>query len=456
MEERRNDPEINETNESSISENDQQLNESEREEISKEEEFEEEESDEEAFDEEGLAEEEFDEEDEIYSESELMQIPEKPIGEPYEKVRTDYPIFLQLPNGCGLSSMLMFLDPLQDENLAHFLDEAWKGISQIMMQHNIHQKEFQWSFVLEYLLIKSLADNVIKEYIYEKQPDYDVFSPLLSYDLAGYRQGHMEQKREYIAEEYDNFFRTGIINQFLLTQHIGKMKTNMELKMLFELFGYEFVPYYSDDPTCAVIFTKKEMKNPKDPDVKERLDFLKNEFNKGARIMLGSYHHWVVVSNIILTKKGYEMIINDSNVGKRYNINFRRLSDTDRFYVYKKRNIDIKPLWNAIIKYLENEFVKERDTFEIFKIKLQESIKKRLEERKKEIEEVSEIKQEDLVEIPKSYPTSESQINQSNTNSNEIFDLSSNNENHEPLSGEEFKEYLRKVIRKGFSDYHNI
>jgi len=83
----------------------------------------------------------------------------------YEPIKNNYPLFFQQHNTCGLSSLLMLLDPISNTKLAEFLDSIWSKVKNLILQTNFSKKEFTWSHALEYLLLKSYHENIISDYI---------------------------------------------------------------------------------------------------------------------------------------------------------------------------------------------------------------------------------------------------------------------------------------------------
>lgn len=382
----------------------------------------------------------------------------------YEPVKTKYPLFNQQHNTCGLSSMLMLLDPPNNMHIKSFLDEIWKHVKTILLNLDLKKKEFEWSHALEYLLLKSYHENILSEYIMEHKEfadDYYINRVPLEVHLRQMQEKHYNLGRMLIYEEYQKFFDTGIVNHFILTDQINQMKDAKEMELLFSLFGYDFVPQYSPDGTGGIFFTRKELKNQDLPSVAQRLKKLEHEFNRGGKIMLGMYHHWLAVSNIGKNRRGYFIVVNDPNTARRYRLPLKKLRDTDRFYIFKKREEDILPFWQQLKAWLTEEIKQDILAFSEFKKKLQENLKKRLQlekennlQKKKNItvkaKQLETVDEENLTAIPITDDTEES----------ELEDLSVNqviiDENRKPLSGEAFMDNIRKIIRSNFSDYSRL
>ncbi|MHA1727516.1 MAG: hypothetical protein ACTSWY_02140 [Promethearchaeota archaeon] len=381
---------------------------------------------------------------------------EEPIEEAYGDVKSDYPSFFQVLNGCGLSSMLMLLDPIKNKDLGEFLDQIWNGVEKILLRSKKERKEFEWSYVLEYLLIKSFSDNIISDYLEKTLQDYYVYRINSSSILKYFMQNHIEATRDYIAQEYLRFFETGIINSFILDEHISIMKHNSELNMLFEIFGYESIPYWegssSAQPTGALWFSEEELQNLKDPDVVKKLKILKNEFDRGAKILWGKLNHWLAVTDIIVSNKIFEIVVNDPLTGMQEHIKIQSLSEEDQLYFFKKKKINVKPFWAEIIKFLKKEFEKEQVAFLEFRKNMQNAMRQKVLKTKiaeeislEDLEEIPEDDSEIIEEIP--VEIKESNI-LSNSDINTIIQ-----KDFGPGSEEKrrFNKKIREIIKKNFS-----
>lgn len=412
-------------------------------------------------------------------------------SEKYEEPKNDYPIFHQQKNTCGLSSMLMLLDPLSNPKISDLLDFVWNNVKELLLRPKVEKKEFEWCYALEYLLLKSFHENIISQYIMDHMEfadDYYINKVPLEVHLRQLMEPYYRKNATIIIELYERFFETGEVSSMILTDQIGQMKDAKELEMLMSIFGYQFLPQYSQDGTGAIFFTNKEIRKPEIPSVNRRLKLLRHEYEKGARIMIGSAYHWMAVTEIIPDSKGYILVFNDPNTARRFKIPFRKLSDTDRFYIYRKRQESAESFWEDLKVWLNEEIKKDKESFNQFNIKRQEQIKQRLKqeaeararmqqerlsklEMQKESEKViinestekEPIKDEDLVQINLSEPDKQliTPINELKKDiSPELIDLSVSSEIRSqeliPMSGDAFMDYIKKIIRSKFSDYSKL
>ncbi|TFG18542.1 MAG: hypothetical protein EU530_08975 [Promethearchaeota archaeon] len=292
----------------------------------------------------------------------------------YELVRNDYPLFLQLPNACGLSSTLMLIDPIQNEQIGKILNQVWDHVKKTNVIEQ-SRREFQWAFALNYLLLKSAIPNALFEYIKSlNAEELDHYYIGLESTLRFYQQEHLKAKNDFIVNAFEDFFARGLITQFVLAQHIDLFKHNPEIRILMAIFGYEFVRQPSPDGTGALFFTAEELKNLDLSSAKKKINVLRSEFVKGARIMVGFSFHWVALTNVFTSNGNTHISINDPS-GEKYDLPLTNLSDRDRFYFYRKMKLAPKRLWNQILKIIEDDGPREIELGEKFRILAENRVK---------------------------------------------------------------------------------
>jgi hypothetical protein len=276
----------------------------------------------------------------------------------YELVRTEYPLFLQLPNACGLSSILMLIDPTQNEPIRKLLDLVWNHYKKTTVLEQ-SRKEFQWAYALDYLLLKSAVPNTLSEYIKSLDvEELDHYYTGLKSVLRFKQQEHVKLQDDFIVNAYEEYFAHGLISQFIVTEHTELFKHNPEIQILMAIFGYEFVKQSAPDGTGALFFTIEELKNMESSSAKKKINVLRSEFIKGARIVVGFSFHWVILTNIFTSNGKTHISINDPS-GEKYDIPLVTLTDRDRFYIYRRLKNGPKQLWNQIIKIIEKDGPRE-------------------------------------------------------------------------------------------------
>ncbi|MHA1899891.1 MAG: hypothetical protein ACTSWX_01790, partial [Promethearchaeota archaeon] len=219
----------------------------------------------------------------------------------------------------------------------------------------------------------------------------------------------------YIEGDHD------YVTPLILMTNLHTMKTDAELKILAEIFNYEFLYQDSEDQTGAIYFTKKDLvKNIKDF-TKEKWKKLEEYSNNPDVIILyGQYHHWLAIRGIYrihqLTQRNSirdktehsenppnndterdleefnenkdesewnrkSMIIdmNDPATKTTVQLNFSQLSEGDRFYILKKRQNSDYKIFRKFIKYIDNDIKEEQKRWK-------EYLKKKVKEKPKPIE----------------------------------------------------------------------
>ncbi|MBN2157612.1 MAG: hypothetical protein JW776_16310 [Candidatus Lokiarchaeota archaeon] len=387
----------------------------------------------------------------------------------YEQVRTEYPLFLQLPNACGLSSILMLVDPLHNEKIANLLTKIWEHYARISGSAQ-DRKEFQWAYALEYLLLKSAAPNDLLDYIKSLGTE-ELENYYLGLDnvLRGFQQKHKQTKNHLIMDLYEEFFNRGLINQFLVSQHLGLFKHNPEIRILMALLGYEFISQPSPDGTGALFFTEEELSSKlEQASAKKKMKILRSEFIKGARIICGFSFHWVAMTNLFGSIGNMNISVNDPE-GEKYTVALKELSDRDRFYVYRKMKSTPKKIWKRVFNILENDGPREIELFENY-IRIKEDIMESAKEEKEQenllintVEKVSpSLRSTDEIPIKIHENTLQSikrtKNNIQETQSSEIHKKNASNDTHDDhdSSREAFLKKMKKIIEGGFQDYKDL
>jgi hypothetical protein len=312
----------------------------------------------------------------------------------------------------------MLIDLPKSEEIKAFLEKIWDKIKGIYGKTSNNQKDLQLSVALQYLLLKSVGFS-------HKDTIYQFFNQRLEYLFEDHRiinKFNQEQFRQdllnkhqldeaytylhYIEGDHD------YITPLILMANIHTMKTDAELKILAEIFNYEFMYQDSEDQTGALYFTKKDLvkKIPESTKGKwSKLEELSN--NPDIIILYGQYHHWLAIRGIYrihqLTqiKKTSEnvdlenlpeldekseinewnrknMIIdmNDPATSTTVQLNFSQLSEGDRFYILKKRSDTDFKIFKRFLKYIDSDTKEEEKRWKSF-------LKKKVKEKPKPINE---------------------------------------------------------------------
>lgn len=257
------------------------------------------------------------------------------------------PKYRQMKNTCGLSSLLMVLQP-ETRGLAPFFDDAWRQLKPLFHLKGLKRKEFRWAVVLQYLLFKLTGQNPLRAAMADfpdLQEIYEVYVPVMQFTL---RQGLAGIVKKFGADTivplFDRYQRTGYLFEELVYSRLFEMKDDPELKLLARLFGYRFVPWAGGPPeqwdgTGAMYFTADEMKGYRagqpDPVFEEKADFLTKQVYAGHPVLCGTGHHWIAVKDAREFDGKYFLTVHDPDSGKALRVPLDRLGERERFYAFQ-------------------------------------------------------------------------------------------------------------------------
>ncbi|GAB4322290.1 MAG: hypothetical protein Kow0069_26930 [Promethearchaeota archaeon] len=252
----------------------------------------------------------------------------------------DMPRFRQLPNACGLSSLLMALRPFS-RGIDAALDRAWELIGGLF-HVRWRRREFLWSRVLEYVLLKCVQDNELREKLKMDLADlpdvYGAFVPVLHYNLQEVQAFLMKRLGEERVEPLvRRFYEEGVVYEELVTKRLLEMKRDPELKILACVFGCRFVPWPgSTDGTGSLFFTKEDVasykKGEASAEFEEKVAFLKEAVENKDPLLLGATHHWLAVKHLHTFEGRHFLTVHDPASGKELRVPLERASERDRFY----------------------------------------------------------------------------------------------------------------------------
>ena len=286
------------------------------------------------------------------------------------------PLYRQLTNSCGLASVLMLLDPNNDKELHNYLKIIAKLISPLIERINfIKEKEFIYQYVLQYILLKALSQdaadyNFLYDYLEAKFPGlYKNHKLISNYNLKKKHKNFIRNEMFSIAKAYDRYILEGdIIPPLILKNETYSVKNDFELKILFSLFGYDFVAF--DSINGALVYKKK------DKDFLDKL--LRSYINPSNKILFGDGLHWqalvgiypkdlkkwVIKDEKIAPKtslKDYMIVYNDPIIPKENIIQLKELLYKQRFYIFKRKQKSNLEIWNQIRSAISRDVPEELD-----------------------------------------------------------------------------------------------
>lgn len=254
------------------------------------------------------------------------------------------PLYSQLPNCCGISTYLMLINPERNLHIKRFLDKIY---SKIYFLQKEKRPEFRWSVVLDYILLKSVGNNILRKYLKRKIPNLvDYYMPIILFDVKD-----------------SNFSENNLVNPYILRKSLYTMRTDADLRILFTLFGGNFYPQKQEisDGTGGLYFTKEDFRG-ENPLYTSKLRLMKAHLMKRndlqiSCIALNMGHHWVAIQDVEV-QNGL-LIINNPLGGRHTHHIGSSIPDYYRFYFYDYNPDKAFILSLEAEMFLNSEIVKE-------------------------------------------------------------------------------------------------
>ena len=234
----------------------------------------------------------------------------------------DIPLYTQLTNTCGLSSLLMITNSPKDSSLELLLND----IMNKMRVEPYYRGIIGWQLAEGYLLMKmcfnrSLAYHLRKTF----QDEYAIFKMILLQQLEDRMNAFLLVNDSQKVSDIKLYLTKGIIRKNAFYEYLFEMKTNLELKMLAYFYGGESLAFPSTDGTGALWLDGK--------DNKKKLHTLYQHVPDGLLIGLG--YHWLAVQGMEEIKKNqYDFHIHDPK-GERRTVSSNKIEVNFRFYAFK-------------------------------------------------------------------------------------------------------------------------
>ncbi len=356
----------------------------------------------------------------------------------------EMPRYHQLPNACGLSSLLMALRP-DARAITPILDEFWEKIRNLFREkHWQNRREYLWTRVLEYLLLKGFQAPDFREAFEAAMPEFFELYVIISHDQI--QQTHALLLKRFgprIEPLIEKYYERGLLYEELVLRRILKMKENPELKFLAKIFGCDFVPWpQSWDGTGAVTFTREDLKsyrkNNPSPEFEEKVTFLRKGLKAEDPMLLGSTHHWLAVKDILEFDGKLFLTYHDPANGKEMRRPFDRFGPSDFFYRFTFSSEELQK--NAAIarRVIEQDIPAE----------IQAPPPAKPEQEIDRVVEGVEIQSGDLQELELEAQTTAAAPLEETGERKPIPP--------EALAGKTIVERLRYIIRASFSDYTKL
>ncbi|TFG05271.1 MAG: hypothetical protein EU536_02510 [Promethearchaeota archaeon] len=232
----------------------------------------------------------------------------------------DIPLYTQLTNTCGLSSLLMIAKP-EGTSLSHLLED----IATRIRVESYFEGPIAWQNAEAYLLMKSCFNRSLAYYLRKEFGDeYAYFKMILLQQLEDRLNQFLVLKDHQKVRDLRLFLQRGIIRKNAFYEYLFEMKTNLELKMLAYFYGGHQILFPSPDGTGCLFLDGK--------DTKDKLTTLYQHVPDGIIIGLG--YHWLAVKGMEPVKKHqYNFIIHDPN-GERRLVSSENIEKNFRFYAF--------------------------------------------------------------------------------------------------------------------------
>ncbi|MHA1698739.1 MAG: hypothetical protein ACTSWN_07885 [Promethearchaeota archaeon] len=251
-------------------------------------------------------------------------------------VENRYPLIRQSLNTCGLASLAMiFLH--HSVAIKEFLQRLF--VSKYFYKKSMPNRPVDANQALLwakcYMLLKAGISRKLGNFIKKLSSPYEYMDFKTNLDLLF----RIEPNRRVLIRFPDfktlqKYYFSGIIRKRFLLYYLDQYKTQIELKILATMMGFEFVPYPDEMMGYLYLTSKKE-------DIEHKIDFMVQKLkNDDHGILLGrGQSHWMVLHSIYKNQQSDEYLlgINDP-MGSRMLIPISRLDHSWLFWFFKYNN----------------------------------------------------------------------------------------------------------------------
>lgn len=263
----------------------------------------------------------------------------------------------------------MLIDPEGNMKFEKFLNDFFEEIEFLVPRLNRRGnllREYKWSVVLNYLLLKVIGENKLSEQLREKLPEFflEDYQVHIIHKLKNENSRIIRRLTERFKNYYYSYFDTFLVNPYVIERDLGILKRDVDLTILFTLFGGEYLHQTHETLGAKgeISFSKQDFEGEGEAH-KEKIQILydhiqKSEKNQISRIMLNLQNHWVSVTSI--NKEKSLVSFNDPKSGKVSKIKINKRTPTSfLFYLYHYNPDEAILLKEGIIEFLIDETDKE-------------------------------------------------------------------------------------------------
>ena len=246
---------------------------------------------------------------------------------------TDYPLVHQTMNTCGLASLAMiFLH--HSKEIDTFLERVYLAKHAHVKGNKIepgkHDAAILWAE--GFLLLKSRASRRVANWLKRTAGDFVYEDFKLTIDVLLGNLAERHARRDRVLGTALKYFRHGTIRKPLVRQYLEQFKTQLELRVLAAMFGFEFVPYQGDTMGNLCFANGDRGMAPK-------IEFMRDMLDKSDHATLVGHgqSHWMVPHSLYKGNgMGQEYIIGINDpLGSSSRMMVKNLDHTYLFYFFK-------------------------------------------------------------------------------------------------------------------------
>lgn len=248
----------------------------------------------------------------------------------------------------------MLINPDKQTDFKAFLFDLYdelEFITRHIKAFHKRLKEYKWAIALNYLLLKILGENRMSRFLNGEYPEeFENYQLISLFELKNDLKRRLRGLSDKQAKKATSFFDNYKVNPHVFGANLYEMRTNLDLKMLFSLFGGESVkePKFNKDGTGAICFERADFRDGSSV-AEEKIELLKDHLHESNDseihcITLNRGYHWTPVRSL-------------SNLSLRY------VSSSYRYYLFKYSPDDALILKPKIFRFLQTEIKDERDFY---------------------------------------------------------------------------------------------
>lgn len=203
----------------------------------------------------------------------------------------------------------MLINPQKNAKYRLFLNQLFDDLDFLindLKESHKRLKEFKWAISLNYLLLNILGENLLSQFLKRKHgEEFDNYKVVSLFELKTIII-RKKIKRESIKKTRDivSFFHNQKLNPPIFSANLYKMRKNLDLKMLFSLFGGENVSEnrFNKDGTGGISFEYEDLFNDRKVSL-EKKKFIKEHLESVSKtgtncIAINKAYHWIPLHSI--------------------------------------------------------------------------------------------------------------------------------------------------------------